>query len=588
MANMAQQDDTRPTQAAAEHEVDTASPPHSTEQARPPSPQSFPPDRVTDTLAESSRASTSTNKPLPQPTRQQTGLSTRSWRQPAVFDPQLQHAQNMEDKLTFFQRHFTKPVDSDPEKRYSSSNRRFAFLSHGFLIMATLLLFILLGVIGAAVGVTLDHQHRKAAISTAGGDDGHGSSGSGGHGSSGSSGGGRIHSPIRAALFDNFPDPTLLLVNGTWYAYATNNAAGILQRPENASSYEYGASNVQVATSDNFVNWTLLESKHDPLPETGMWVAQGNNRHTNPPIPRANVWAPSVVQRPGDKKYLLYYTAARNKLLDPGNQDTSGQDPSTQDSGTGRDDDDTGDDDDDDANTKGDSLGDDADDADEAAFIPKHPAPHCIGASVSRSDSPLGPFDPMNTTFACPIAKGGAIDPAAFVDHDNQLYVVYKVDGNNIGNGGVCGNTVEPIVPTPLMLQKMHEDGLTADGDPIQLLDRTKDDGPLIEAPELVRSHEGIYFLFYSSGCTRAPSYDIKYATATNLTGPYTRAKYTLLETDDWGLLAPGSPGVTADGAGNWNMAFHARITAEQGRIRALFTAKLMLEGHVAKLVQDD
>ena len=577
MANMAQHENTTPDQSAGGHEVDTTiSPPHSTEQARSPSPHSFREardERVTTSLAEpaeSSRASTSTNKPLPRPTRQQTGLSTRSWRQPPVFDPQLQHAQTMEDKLTFFERHFTKPVDSDPEKRYSTSNRRFAFLSHGFLIMATFLLFILLGVIGAAVGVTLDHQHRKAATTISGGagGSGHGGSGSGGDGSPG----GRLHSPIRAALFDNFPDPTLLLVNGTWYAYATNNAAGILQRPDNVSSYEYGASNVQVATSDNFVNWTLLASKHDPLPETGMWVAQGNNPHTTPPIPRANVWAPSVIQRPGDNKFLLYYTAARNKLLDP-----SAQDP-----GNGRDDDDTGADD---ANNKDGSL---ADDANEAAFIPRHPAPHCIGASVSRTDSPLGPFDPVNTTFACPIEQGGAIDPAAFVDHDNKLYVLYKVDGNNVGNGGVCGNTVEPIVPTPIMLQRMHEDGLIADGDAVQLLDRTKDDGPLIEAPELVRSHEGIYFLFFSSGCTRTPSYDIKYATSTNLTGPYTRAQYTLLETDDWGLLAPGSAGVTADGAGNWNMAFHARVTMEQGRIRALFTAKLRLEGHVAKLVQDD
>jgi hypothetical protein len=75
-------------------------------------------------------------------------------------------------------------------------------------------------------------------------------------------------------------------------------------------------------------------------------------------------------------------------------------------------------------------------------------ASHCVGAAVSQGTDPSGPYIPLESKFACPLDKGGAIDPAGFQDKDGQNYVVYKVDGNNIGHGGNCNNGVEPLVPT--------------------------------------------------------------------------------------------------------------------------------------------
>lgn len=151
---------------------------------------------------------------------------------------------------------------------------------------------------------------------------------------------------------------------------------------------------------------------------------------------------------------------------------------------------------------------------------------------------------------------------------------------------GVCGNTVPPLVDTPIILQKMQADGTTPDGPQITILDRTKSDGPLVEAPSIVRSDDGIYFLFFSSGCTRAPTYDLKYAWSHNITGPYTRAGFPLLKTNDWGLLAPGSIGVRRSETGNVHMAFHARVFTDFGRVRAMFTSQLVLDGTVATLVR--
>jgi hypothetical protein len=425
-----------------------------------------------------------------------------------------------EGRLSFFRRYFTRSIDNEAGKQQPGPIRTFSFRSKGFLVATAILVIILLGVIGAAVGVTVSRASDRRYSSTPG------------------------HlPPIRLALDDNFPDPALYRDDKLWYAFATNNAAGILQRPDNASNRDYGVSNIQVATSTNFVNWTLLNSTHDPLPTTGAWAVQGHNNGTTPAIPKANVWAPSVTRRKSDRgDYIMYYAAARNRLAE---LDLDKDTPNP--------------------------------DRHEFAVLPNHPAPHCIGAATATSI--LGPYKPLPFPLACPISAGGAIDAAAFTDHDNTPYLLYKVDGNNIGHGGECGNMARPRQPTPIMLQRLKPDGLSLEGTPLQILDRTASDGPLVEAPDLVRSPEGIYFLFFSSGCTRAPSYDLKYATASNVSGPYTRADSALLQSGDWDLHAPGSAGLFADGEGGWDVVFHARVAGKQGRVRAMFSGKLRFEG---------
>ncbi len=76
----------------------------------------------------------------------------------------------------------------------------------------------------------------------------------------------------------NFPDPFILKVDNTYYAYSTNS----------------NSRNVPVATSTDLVQWDL---GRDALPALPAWVDLSN----------ANVWAPEVL-RVGDQ-YLLYYTA---------------------------------------------------------------------------------------------------------------------------------------------------------------------------------------------------------------------------------------------------------------------------------------
>jgi beta-xylosidase len=76
---------------------------------------------------------------------------------------------------------------------------------------------------------------------------------------------------------ENFPDPGVLEVDGTWYAYGTNTTTA----------------NAPVLSSTDLVTW---EPAGDALPEVGGWASRGNT------------WAPEAI-RTAAGGYVLYYTA---------------------------------------------------------------------------------------------------------------------------------------------------------------------------------------------------------------------------------------------------------------------------------------
>ena len=76
-----------------------------------------------------------------------------------------------------------------------------------------------------------------------------------------------LYGPV---VYSNFADPCVIEVDKKYYAFATNSiVAG-------------GGIHIQLATSDDFKNWTLTGK--DALPFVGEWSAG------------VKVWAPSVVQ----------------------------------------------------------------------------------------------------------------------------------------------------------------------------------------------------------------------------------------------------------------------------------------------------
>jgi beta-xylosidase len=197
---------------------------------------------------------------------------------------------------------------------------------------------------------------------------------------------------------------------------------------------------------------------------------------------------------------------------------------------------------------------------------------HCVAVAVSEGKDPLGPYKPEPEPLACHLDDGGAIDSAGFADSDGTPYVLYKIDGNSIGNGGDCNNAIDPIMATPIMLQKLKTSQVSTDGGPIQILDREESDGPLVEAPSLVKSKENVYFLFFSSHCFTSLSYNVNYATAESIKGPYTRAERPLLQTGDFGLVSPGGATVSKDGT---KILFHGNCSPG----RCMYAGNVTLSG---------
>lgn len=217
-----------------------------------------------------------------------------------------------------------------------------------------------------------------------------------------------------------------------------------------------------------------------------------------------------------------------------------------------------------------------------SAVTAESPSQHCIGAATSPTIQ--GPYTPAEVPLFCNLAAGGAIDPNAFVDPVSRTqWVVYKVDGNSVGHGGLCKNSVAPIVPTPILLQQVSaEDGVTLIGPSYELVVNSASDGPAVEAPALVYTASSkTYTLFYSSGCYTNSAYKVRYATAQSLTGPYYTNPDPLLVTGDTPahIYIPGGVDVSPDGSrmvfqGDLNLAWFD--SPPQGeRVRGMYVSTL-------------
>ncbi|MBV1851377.1 family 43 glycosylhydrolase [Catellatospora sp. NEAU-YM18] len=228
---------------------------------------------------------------------------------------------------------------------------------------------------------------------------------------------------------------------------------------------------------------------------TGAWTRRGNALPTLGAWASGGLtWAPDVSRR-ADGKYLLYYTARST--------------------GVGR---------------------------------------QCIGAALATS--PIGPFTPIGSQpLVCNGAEGGDIDPSSFTDSTGARYLLYKDDGNAIGQ------------PTSLWLQGVAADGVTLQGARVELLrSGWAEEAGVIEAPVLTKVGTQ-YVLFYSLGGYGGDGYQTSYATSAALTGPYTKAYRSLITTDSVNgtVRGPGGADIVRDAAGD-AIVFHGWINNYSAR----------------------
>jgi len=165
---------------------------------------------------------------------------------------------------------------------------------------------------------------------------------------------------------------------------------------------------------------------------------------------------------------------------------------------------------------------------------------------VGQSTNPGGPFTPIGATpFVDQASLGGAIDPSVFTESDGKRYLVWKNDGNAIGQ------------VTNVYIQQLSPDGLSFVGSATPLLHNDQPwEGSLIEAPEILK-HNDKYYLFYSANGYGSSAYAIGYAVSSSLTGPYSKAPGPWVSTVG-NVIGPGGESFTVGPDGNTWMLYHS------------------------------
>lgn len=92
-----------------------------------------------------------------------------------------------------------------------------------------------------------------------------------------------IHNPV---LNLDFPDPTVINVNGNYYAYATQ------------SEHDGTTENIQLAVSTDLLHWKYIG---DAMPQKPQWASSTQD-----------FWAPHVLYNAGLRKYILFYSGKNN------------------------------------------------------------------------------------------------------------------------------------------------------------------------------------------------------------------------------------------------------------------------------------
>jgi GH43 family beta-xylosidase len=127
----------------------------------------------------------------------------------------------------------------------------------------------------------------------------------------------------------------------------------------------------------------------------------------------------------------------------------------------------------------------------------------------------------------------------------------------------------------------------------LQVNSQGHNDGNNLEGPYIFK-RGATYFLAYSTHFSGDGTYDVQYATAKNVLGPYTRVKEPLVKTTDaFGckVVGPGGASFQRDAHGNEDvvrMIFHGLTDAMDINKRMVYTVEVQVEGDRLFIRQPD
>lgn len=200
---------------------------------------------------------------------------------------------------------------------------------------------------------------------------------------------------------------------------------------------------------------------------------------------------------------------------------------------------------------------------------PNSPTPSRIGVAVA--DNPEGPY----TDSGEPLLTGGkgfeAIDPMVFIDPKDDTPYLYA--------GGSSGSTLRVFELNRDMVSIRRE--ITIEQPP-----------QFTEAP-FMHERDGIYYLSYSHGRWKSPSYSVHYAMAPSPTGPWTYKGALLVS--DARYQGPGHSSFVVDPkSGTWKIVYHRwegpdeKRTFEGRRVIAMQPIRYAADGSIEPIVMTE
>lgn len=182
----------------------------------------------------------------------------------------------------------------------------------------------------------------------------------------------------------------------------------------------------------------------------------------------------------------------------------------------------------------------------------------CVG--VASADSPEGPFKDHGP-LVC--QEDGSIDGFPMRDENNKLHLIWKEDGNSIGQ------------PTPIFIQAMNEERTALTGEKRELFrNDTPWEANLVEGVSIIKNN-GYFFAIYAAAgcCGPGCTYATGIARSKTLMGPWEKFAGNPILTAEGDWMCPGH-GTAITHAGKNYFMYHAyqkesnKYTGRQALIR--------------------
>jgi len=174
-----------------------------------------------------------------------------------------------------------------------------------------------------------------------------------------------------------------------------------------------------------------------------------------------------------------------------------------------------------------------------------------LAVGVASAARPAGPYTDHGPLVSQP---AGSIDGFPMRDENDRLYLIWKEDGNSVGQ------------PTPIWAQPLNEARTALEGEKRELFrnDAGSWEGNLVEGVSMVR-HGGYFYAFYAGNgcCGSACTYATGVARAKSLLGPWEKYARNPVLVNNATWQCPGH-GTAVQYRGRWFLLHHAYAAASQ------------------------